>query len=463
MGLFTKNILILALILFASCEETYFYRQNIDMTISDALPVQFWLPDCDTFNEADICGIHSFCFCQPWNCDDELQFQLTHTDETEYTLQVLDEDDNELFSAAMTQTDNYIPPVAAVPGVESGITLPAMNTLVNTVIISTSHGGGPISGTDWTEDANPDVELSGVGSKRSDAITGAYTFLNGYTYKITPSLDYAFDAGNFGTSCKIFFVVLNSSNNIVHSESFTFSPGDSGEFTTELEFVAGADYVKFGFYVSSLSVGSITDNFDLNSWTGTETTPGTPEIPETLATYYLNKTSFIPFDEGICNQRIKINILDDGSPQLVVAKSDCLDVRTSHACTKLIEYSNTRNFAGLIYDEDLSPDETYTIRVPATFFHERFPEDDETIELTDMVVNLNSSMKRQKRLDFDYMPYYMHNKIKLILKHQQLTIDDKDWVKQEEYEMSDSENKRFPIRMSSVWLTDKNYIQRNVL
>lgn len=172
--------------------------------------------------------------------------------------------------------------------------------------------------------------------------------------------------------------------------------------------------------------------------------------------------SFVPSALSICNEKIQLRIIDETSPELAVAQSDCLDIRTSHDCTVLVQYYNTnRNYAGLMY-ADQSPDIIFYARIPAIFFHERPVTQDRAIELTDRVITTSGSFKWQKQLETNYMPYYMHRKLALILKHQFVTIQEKEWIMEQGYEIMEGD-RRWPLKKAKVLLTDKNSIIRNIL
>jgi hypothetical protein len=256
------------------------------MTISDALPVQFWSVYDNTYNESEICGIHNACWCQPWNCSDPILIQLTDTPGLTYTLRIVDESDDIVDTLSMTE--------ALVPGVDT-------------------------------------------------------------------------------------------------------------------------------------------------------------------TSYY--QVSFVPSNLDVCNQYVKLQIRRGAD---VVAKSDCLDVRTSHQCTYLIEYSNSRNYAGLIYGANESPDVIFSIRVPSRFFHERYPEEDDAIELTSSVVITSSQVKTQRLLEVQHSPYYFHKKVKLVLKHQNLNIDNLTWQKEESYDIIEG-NKRWPLKPATCYLTETTSVERNVI
>jgi hypothetical protein len=65
-------------------------------------------------------------------------------------------------------------------------------------------------------------------------------------------------------------------------------------------------------------------------------------------------------------------------------------------------------------------------------------------------------------LDTDYLPYYFHEKIKLMLKHQFVTIYNKFWTKQESYDIQEG-NRMHPERKAKCWISEQEYMQRSVL
>jgi len=161
----------------------------------------------------------------------------------------------------------------------------------------------------------------------------------------------------------------------------------------------------------------------------------------------------------LCSTRVQFQI-NNASTVTSVAKSDCIDI-ADHDNTILITYSNHRNFAGLVY-QNASPEFEFYLRVPAIFYHQRFPEEDEVIELSSSLVALTGELKRTRLMDTDYMPYYMHEKIKLVLKHQFVSIYNKEWVKEAAYELSDTD-RRWPVTKAKCWITEKEFVHRNVL
>lgn len=180
-------------------------------------------------------------------------------------------------------------------------------------------------------------------------------------------------------------------------------------------------------------------------------------MTNTIDTVYT--TSFSPSDYGYCDDFLQLRIYRNSTE---LFHSDCIDVKTSHKETVLITYSDNKNFASLNYSL-VTPDPEFYIRVPASFFHERFPEESEVIELSNSrSIQLNGQVKAQRKLEVGPVPYYLHRKLKLILKHQFVTIDSQDWVQSESYELIEG-NRRSALKRGQVWLDEKDYIQRNVL
>ena len=158
--------------------------------------------------------------------------------------------------------------------------------------------------------------------------------------------------------------------------------------------------------------------------------------------------------------KIQLKIIEVSSPEVIIAKSDCLEIG-DHEGSVLIRYANPRNYAGLVYDET-SPDTDFYLRVPAMFYHTRQVSEDEFLSLTNQIVMQNNEIKDQRLFTTDSLPEYFHKKIQLVLKHQTVEIDNMYWMKEEAYEQLETD-RRNPLKKYSVWLTDKDSIQRNVL
>lgn len=267
-------------LLFAPSEETNQTRScRAEMIISNALPVQYWLSDCDTFNEEDVDGMLKVCWRHPWQCTDEIITQFTDTSGLDYDLQGIDENGGTLFT-------------------------------------------------------NP---ISEVGD-------GIYQY------------------------------------------------------------------------------------------------------------------SLIPEEEDICNEFLRLRILLNGTE---VAKSDYLDIKIRQRETRLWSYSNHRDFAGLSFTEQ-TPDPTFYIRVPCRFYHERYPQTDNAMELTSSIITTSSQTKTQRLLEVLHSPYYFHKKLGEILQAQTVISDGYQWKKEEEYAINEG-RKNWPLKTATCYLTQKNSVIRNVI
>jgi hypothetical protein len=394
------------------------------MIISDALPVQFWLEGCDTYNESESYGVHPICWHQPWLCDDEIVIQF-HDD--------------------------------GIGGNSESITLPALTSW-----LSRSTSGSLVN---WTTGAAPNVTLPVAAS---EILYADYTFIVGREYTISITYTRVVNSGSSNprtTTLSILDVDYEAVFN-------TTQIAATGSNTIEITFTATEDCAKIGIEHSSGSNVTIT----VNSTSGTVSTDtdyalrilnDDGDVIDTVpltsralsANGYIYQGSFIPLDYEICNQLIKLEIWSEASPEVRIAHSDKMDVRESHPDTKLITYTSTRNFAGLVYD-DVSPTDTFYLRIRARFYHWRFPQKDEAMELTSSVLTTSSEKKRQKKLEVLHAPYYLHNKLIDVLRHHSVSIDNNRWEKEESYDVNEGES-RWPLKTATTFLTLKNSVVRN--
>jgi hypothetical protein len=440
-----KLLFILALLFAGCCEETENKTQCFSMTLSDALPVQFWLNNCETYNEKIVCGINHFCFCQPFECDDQIKIQFTD---------------------AFT---DYVTEEVIVP-----ITLPALSSWLTTSLSDAWYN--------WTLGATPSVNLPGTGGFGS-GIAGSeylytdYAFEAGKQYSITINYTYTINSGSSNPRTAS-LAILDSGNNVISSGT---QAAASGANSLSHSFTASAATTRIGFRFSSGSnvditvtstSGTRTDivttypdpvNYDLVVYDQTNTEVERIAFDAQLLAdsfTYVYSTAWIPSESDICDQQVSFEIFNDDT-DTVVAKSDCIEVRETWECTNLISYSNNRNYTGLVY-ADVSPDPEFSIRVPSRFFHERNDEEDEVMALSSSFVTLSSSIQAQKLFEVIHGPYYWHRKIQLILKHDNVDIENQLWVKQDAYEINEG-NKRGSLKSAQVWLTQKDNLQRNVI
>lgn len=580
-------ILTLAVLFLSCCEETNSVQPSFcyRMIISDALPVQFWASNCETYNEKDACGVFKFCFCQPWECADDIPLQFTDDTQLTYSLFGLDSNGDILFVKPFAQSGsayNYtlVPENESICDEQISLQIRIQPYEIQNTEMESSGGYWQEQTNDgagvWSYASFAGYNTTTIGAAGSNRLFGEYSAAQGEVI----SFDYSVEISTFGRVTRMVITLYNTvtgQSTVINSQNFTsaatfsetLSSGtlahDVNQIRVKMESVSGAgnttiklDYLRDAFgnaagsAKSGLALGpEILSNgtFDsnLNNWANEgsgsswvwgagsgsalgvaagiipfgASVPNTKYLTQSVS-ITKNKSYMLSLDLNMFNfdigqkcivtfsgpkgsQQVLVVETDGGTPLEYITdlyfhannnynkikiqittpntliadiniqvdsislkeitnvfyRTDCLNIKESHECSLLIQYSNNRNYAGLIY-EDQSPEAVFYLRIPATFFHEEFPEEDEDIELTSGVQQLNSTMFAQRLMETDYLPYYMHRKLKLVLKHQVVTIENQNWVKREPYEI-DKGNKRFPKKMARVLLNESDFVQRNVV
>lgn len=395
------------------------------MIFSDGLPVQFWLADCETFNEKEVSGINRACWCQPWQCDDEIIIQFTEADDSspspEFSLLLKNSSDEILSSIVFTSVSGGVFQAAFTPQEEdvcdedvqlliiSGEVFKIIdpdewvNTFSSNAMTATETGftQDVVSGDNWGNDMPIQIDLPNPKTITFDVqitVAGTWTGQVDITFFITKS-------GGIETATDAIAITGNVTNQ-THNISLAKANSQTGE---------------------SLRIQV--------SGTATGTAEVTINIPIGQILYY--------------------------NEENIQANSDCLNIRTVQDETTLIEYSNNRNYYGLIY-ENASPAPSFFLRVPSVFFHERFPQEDRAIERTGSTIVTSSKLKTQRLLQVKHAPDYFHKKLIMVLSQHNVEIDGKQWKKEEAYEKDDGDI-HYPLKKATVYLTEKNFLARNVL
>jgi hypothetical protein len=144
----------------------------------------------------------------------------------------------------------------------------------------------------------------------------------------------------------------------------------------------------------------------------------------------------------------------------VLFRSDCISIADSHDCSILIEYTNSSNFDGLYYDG--SPGPTFQLRIPAVFFEEKNPQEQEDLELSNgRIITLRQTIVEKRLLETGYMPNYMHRKVQKVLMHETVSIDGDYWKKRDSYD--DSPVKKYNLKRAEVLLTKYDSVEKNTI
>jgi hypothetical protein len=414
---YLKYIAIFAL--FAACENTDCHTCE-QVTISDANPIQFWHVDCDTFNEQEVDGVFPKCFCQPWECGDPLRFQFQEDTDSEFELKVYDSDgaivhifdfDNtyqDVWDLVFTP-DEFSPDLCdqkvQFKIVELG------NIVQNPSFdLGSSNWSNSGPGGNWAVN-NGAAEITFINSAQSSRLFNQ-TLPQSYSGQIK-------------------IVVLFTLSNAVSNSTVIVNYGGVDQSFV----VPGAGTYLREIWVDAASFNTI--------YLAASTTDGSG-LAKVMSVKY-------------------VKIISSGN-QTIRAKSDCVWLKETWKETKLINFWNTsRNFAGLIYHTS-TPSIEFSIRIPAIFYRERPQQESETMELSNSrSVQTFAQLKTQKLLAIKEMPFYMHKKAILALQHQFVEMDDIAYMKAEQYEMQPPSNPRYALDRAQVWLTEKNFIARNVL
>jgi hypothetical protein len=384
------------------------------MTLSNALPIQFWLDGEESFNDKSVYGISSICFCQPWNCDDEINLQFLSDDDFDYSLNILDSSDNLLENLPFTQEQQH-----------------SEDYLSSYPLSGFTNEAG--AGTNWTPGVNPSIVTAGV-ELLTDGLVESVTGIPAGQYILNIGLNFS----GAGVS-----LAVNFYTNGVGIASRLFT-SDGLDISVAITLPSAPDTIKF--FVSSSTVSTRTTTL----YTFSMTRNG-----------YYYSLAFTP--TAHCNEQVKFQIQNDSSsPNTIEASSDCVLLKESHLGTIAIDYSNNSNFNNLIY-ENISPSTTFRLRIPAIFFDEDNPAEQEDHELSNgEIVRLYNKLELKKRLDIGFMPAYMHQKLQLVLMHDNITIEERQWIRRDAYEKKEG-HRMFPLRRASVWLHDKDFIKENQL
>lgn len=414
-----RFIITLALYLLITGCQDELTRENHDacfsMTISNALPVQFWLNGEESYNEKEVCGVTKICFNQPFQCDDEIGAQFKSREDDQFLLRVLDSGDSLILDIPFDQT---------VFESEDFMERYPLEDWVN------GTGSGPA----WTLGNNPFVATSGIQNARPLSIPVSGILPGTYELK------YANNFSGDGISSSIQF-----RKNGVNIGSSGLSDSNGSVNTTSITLTDVPDEVR----ITVLSVTASARTTTMYSL-------------ELRTNDYIYSVILVPGSVGVCNQEVRLKIIKDGSPDEEIAYSDLLSIRTEHPCTLAIDYTNNKDFYGITY-QDVSPQPTFRLRIPAIFFEEDNPAEQEDHELSSgEIVRLYNKLEQRRKLDIGFLPNYMHRKLQLVLMHDVVSIDDKEWIRREAYERVEG-NKRYPLKRASVWLHDKNYIKENQL
>lgn len=377
------------------------------MTISDNQPITFWLNGVESFNQKIVPGKMQVCFCGRWKTTDTIRVQVIETVYTALTLKIWNDNDEEVGSVDFTEVSDVFDVSFTLAGeavtdehvyftIEiSASTMAALSTWTN------EH-----TGSDWSLGSNPSRTLGAIALSSTKYLATPFSGLGGYEYEFS----YDFDIVGYINLNAFNLYLLDSDFNVVDTYNLTTDIIGDGNYSGVAAITPSGYFAYIGFKFQVADVFSDV-TIDINS----------------------------------------VSYISDPPVYEPIAESDCFDIDDEDDESFLIQYSNEHNFAEL----DYSAGTIFGIRVHASFFNERSPQEDEAEEMSDKVVEkLSSSVKDQRQLQVEPAPFYFHKKLKRILQHNTVYLDDKYWVMEENYEIQEI-SQRQPLQKGSVWLTER--------
>lgn len=422
----------------------------MSLSISNANPIQFWLTGEESFNQKEICSIYPVCFSQIFNCDDSIIIQFKESDELKivFDLKVIDKNGNNLYSHAFRMTwveTAIISPVLQFTN--SGFIGSLMPWLQSSLFISPSN---------WVWQTNGSI-LSSSNLSGSNVLfihrSGVLGWPPGnYTLRII--------GDNQGTSVSSpdMWFNIEASDDSNFADPVFLAGGlitaiPFGTFNKSFNFTLTKYYNYLGFQGNMDSGDTLTFKTYVNSATLTAA-PTKDSYPE--FEYSLTPNLF-------CNKEVQFQIINHNTSS-IEAFSDSVVISDDNSdCTSLIKFSNSSDFAGLVF-QNASPNEIFNLRIPAVFFDENYPQEQEDLELSDdTIITLWSKIEGKKTMDIGFMPFYMHKKVQIILMMDNVSIDGIAYRLRDPYQITPPASKRSALRRASVVLSEKDFINRNLL
>lgn len=385
------------------------------MTISNAQPIQFWIEGTDTFNEKIEPGI-DFREFTPWfNFTDKIVAQ--YKGDTGYFIGVFNCADVLLYSKQFEEIESGIWNVSFVPGDEG-----VVEELVRFKIFQSVF--------------NPDF---------SGSILPWYNSGSGQVW--------AFDAG----TAKSFGAGVTSSKDLIQDVNIPI-----GTYDFRIKFTGADAFGNFNMLVWLEDAGGTNKLYLIIDGGGPQLNPmfvaaanyatGSYDITVTATTTVVYTKMIVKGSSGGSGWSVNLDIFSlDPIPVVSIARSDVYELLDDHEESKFIEYANEEEFANLFFPID---EVAFGLRVHAKFFKERFPETNESEDMSDStVVKLSGSIKSQKYFEVEPVPPYMVKKLKLALQCNTIKIDDKLWTKEAEFDVKDLDE-RSAYSTAKAWLTE---------
>lgn len=562
---------IILLVVFASCSEVELKKCHYcyTMTISDATPIQFWLNGQETFNESPECGLTQVCFCQPFNCTDELAIQFEDDSGTGFVLDVVNSEGEILeqisfeeisdgtfylsftpseygicekvqlkiksntpesaWTTGTSAADNTWTSITYGNGLFVAVSESGSGNRVMTssdgvswtsrtsaadnswksvtygnglfVAVSSSGSGNRVmtspDGINWTiqtsaanaqwqdvvwaSDLNLFVAVASTGGTSNvmtspDGITWTLqTSANGNTYQSIAYGEGLLVAVSLnGTTASVMTSINGTSwtsrttltdgwTEVVYGAGRFVAVGTNGVMYSldGINWNSGTEATNHNWaglaFNDSIFVAVSVDGTSMKSINGNEWSSLTVPTANQWASIATDGEVFVSVSANGTGDRVMV--LETVYTE--VASSDCIDLRNNHQCSKLISYTNAKDFDGINY-EGISPQPVFYLRIPANWTDQQNPQTQEDLELSNgVIVTLRQTIQKKRELSIGYIPDYMHYKIQTILMHDTIIIDGLQWKRRDGYEAPKITD--YPLKKGTVLLTIYNSVLKNTI
>lgn len=453
-------ILAVLFLMFAACEDTNDDKPCYGMIFSDALPVQVWQGDCQTFNEKKHAGFFNKCFFAPLLCSIPVKFQFTEVFDANYSLTAFH--------------GNGGAEISTIPFTQEGVNLlPNLEFQNENFLLNINPWGSyPGSNSDtaqswvWASDGDGIASANSTGTgtgipKESTRYLAAPRQGGGLwpageyliSWRVRNASTYGGSGGD-GLGLTVWGMSSATDQTVLTVSGASGSIPRDNAFHTEMVIVTlDQPYLYIAFKLSRQGGGgtfAIKADFDFI------TIDSAPAVYERyLYTAEYDLTTAPGFS---CGDRIRFEIHEDDASPTLVGHTDDLQTTDDPDLLTTIEYSNPSWYNGLDYDTDPAP---FTLVVPALFVKDREIREVEVLELSSKTVQTSSIIKTQTYLETDYMPGYMHAKLLYALSHKSVIINGVPWVLEEDYSRTDTD-RRSLLQKATAWLTKQESVVRNV-
>ncbi len=425
---------IVILMLLFSCSEEEVKndcacKTCFNMTISDSIPIKFWLNGVETFNEKVVCGLSKQeCFCQPFQCDDEITIQFQDDEYDAYDLDIVNDADDVLRTIEFTEISAGVWQASFTPSESSPSICERIKFVINV--------------NDSVLD-NPDFTSTFLPWYNFDTGGGQWVHSTNYT--------------NVGLSS-----VVNTSDEL-RQDFLTRQPGQySITLMSSVSTTLKSADITVRLYNNNTLVQTIlsyTETNDVQFQTHSQNFTAIAEFNRiTIIATWNSGTSFLVEIDSV--ELIQLNFM--------IAQSDCIDLKESHLCTQLIEYTNSTDFDGIVYEGVGSPAPTFYLRIPAMFHQDENPQTQEDSELSNgEIVTRRQTIQEKVLLETGYMPNYMHLKVQKVLMHETVILNNPldglptQWKRRDAYEANPI--KKYNLKTATVLLTKYNSVERNTI